>query len=336
MLAGQPLAFTHLEIIQPFDGEDARRQVLTLADFRRWKEALPPPAQERLSRILNNLQSLRPGLAAFSQAEQTPATVIMGIINVTPDSFSDGGHFLAKEAAITEGGKLVEAGADCLDVGGVSTRPGAAPVALEEELNRVLPVIEGLKNLGVPLSIDTRSAVVMAEATRAGARIINDVSALTSEEASLAAAGASGAAVVLMHARGDPRTMQDNPVYGDVLLDVYDYLEGRIEAAMAAGIPRNRLVVDPGIGFGKNLEHNLALLSGLSLFHGLGVPVLLGASRKSFIGRLSGESNPAARLPGSLAAGLQAITQGVQILRVHDVGEMVQARKVFCAILQAE
>lgn len=333
VLAGGPVAFTQIEIIRR--GGQGLPHLVPVADWQALQDKFSPQARERAGRLFDCLQAPRTGLAAFAPRAPGPAPLIMGILNVTPDSFSDGGQYVERDVAVAQGYKLAASGADILDIGGASTRPGAEPVPADEEIRRVLPVIEGLQGLGVPLSIDTNSAAVMAGATRAGARIINDVSALTGEEMSLAAARDSGAAIVLMHAQGDSRTMQKNPHYDNVLLDVYDYLEGRIEACLTAGIPRDRLAVDPGIGFGKTLEHNLALLAGLSLFHGLGVPLLVGVSRKSFIGRLSGASDPAARLPGSLAAQLQAVLQGAQIIRVHDVAEMAQAQKVFCAIMQA-
>ena len=333
-LAGTGIAFTGLEIIQRLAGGAIDRQLMNVSDWPAWQAALPALQQARLTAVFARLQEARPGLDQFAGGGKKPP-LIMGIVNVTPDSFSDGGRYLESDVAIAQGARLVAAGADILDIGGVSTRPGAEPVPVDEEMSRVLPVVEGLKDLGVPLSVDTTSAAVMREAARLGATIINDVSALTAEEMSLAAARDTGAVIVLMHAQGDSRNMQKDPRYDDVLLDVYDYLEGRVEACQTAGVARGRLALDPGIGFGKTLEHNLALLSGLSLFHGLGLPLLLGVSRKSFIARLSGQSDPAARVPGSLAAQLQAISQGCQIIRVHDVAEMAQAKAVFCAIMQA-
>ncbi|RMF09921.1 MAG: dihydropteroate synthase, partial [Alphaproteobacteria bacterium] len=257
----------------------------------------------------------------------------MGVINVTPDSFSDGGAFLDPRAAIAHGEALVADGADILDIGGESTRPGAEPVSDREEQRRVLPVISGLRDRGTPISVDTRRAATMTAAVEAGAAIINDVSALSYHEDSLGVAASLNVPVILMHARGDPRTMQDNPQYDDVVLDVYDYLAARVEAAVAAGIARDRIIVDPGIGFGKTLSQNLALLDGIGIFHGLGCPVMLGASRKSFIGKITGEARATARLPGSLGVAVLARLQGVQIFRVHDVAETVQALGVAQALL---
>jgi dihydropteroate synthase len=256
----------------------------------------------------------------------------MGIVNVTPDSFSDGGRHASAAAAIAHGEALVAAGADILDIGGESTRPGSDPVPEAEELRRVLPVIEGLAGQGAVLSIDTSKAAVMAAATKAGAAVVNDVRALEADPRSLDAAAASGAHVVLMHCLGEPKTMQVAPHYDHVALDVFDYLAGRIEACEAAGIPRAKIAVDPGIGFGKTQEHNLKLLRALALYQSLGCPVLFGVSRKSFLGRISGVAEPDRRLPASLAAALAGLDAGADILRVHDVAETVQAVAVWRAM----
>ena len=262
---------------------------------------------------------------------------IMGILNVTPDSFSDGGRLDCDQAAVSRAETLIAEGADILDIGGESTRPGAVAVPPEKESIRVLPVIDELiaRGIDTPISIDTRNASVARRALSAGARLFNDVSALTHDHASIDVAR-DASAICLMHAQGDPQTMQDAPHYDDVLLDVYDFLEYRIAACEMAGIARDRIVVDPGIGFGKTLAHNLALLRGLSLFHGLGCPVMLGVSRKGTIGQLSGQPEAAKRAPGSIAAGLAGLEQGVQILRVHDVAETVQAVRVWAALKNNE
>ena len=258
-------------------------------------------------------------------------TQIMGVVNVTPDSFSDGGRFDSTERAVDHGLELAEAGASILDIGGESTRPGAETVAEAEEIDRVLPVIEGLGAAGctTPISIDTRKAAVARAAVAAGAAMFNDVSALTHDPDS---PKVKAPGYCLMHALGDPKTMQADPRYDDVLLDVYDFLAARVAAAAHAGIPRARIAVDPGIGFGKTLTDNLTLIRGLSLFHGLGCPILLGVSRKRFIGTLSGETEAARRAPGSIAAGFWGIGQGAQILRVHDVRETYQALSVWEAL----
>ncbi|HUF85854.1 MAG TPA: dihydropteroate synthase [Thermohalobaculum sp.] len=290
-------------------------------------EVLYPEAAETLELV----SAPRPPLAGLDLSHPR----LIGVVNVTPDSFSDGGQLADAGAAIAQALALAEAGADMLDIGGESTRPGAEPVPVETELGRVLPVIEGLIGAGcpVPISIDTRKAAVAEAALAAGAVMFNDVSALTYSQRSPAVA-AKAAAICLMHAQGDPRTMQENPRYGDVLLDVYDFLETRIAAAAAAGIGRERIAVDPGIGFGKNLGHNLALLRRLSIFHGLGTAVLLGVSRKRFIGVLSGVGEARRRVAGSIAAGLGGLAQGAHILRVHDVAETRQALEVWRAIVQ--
>ncbi|MFQ5624415.1 MAG: dihydropteroate synthase [Gammaproteobacteria bacterium] len=256
---------------------------------------------------------------------------LMGVLNVTPDSFSDGGRFNTPDAALKRTRQMVKDGAEIIDIGGESTRPGADEVGIEEELQRTIPAITALRAAGekVPISIDTRKAAVAREAISFGARFLNDVSALSHDSDSLRTAASLRVPVCLMHAAGDPKTMQDDPRYQNVLLDVFDFLEKRIEACEAAGIARSRIVVDPGIGFGKTLAHNLALLRGLSLFHGLGCPILLGASRKRFIGEIGGEPAADRRGPGSVAVALEAVRQGVQIVRVHDVAETAQAVAVW-------
>ena len=259
-------------------------------------------------------------------------TRVMGIINVTPDSFSDGGEFASTDAAIAQGLKLAEEGADILDIGGESTRPGAQDVPLEEELRRVLPVIEGLaRATRLPISIDTSKPEVMRAAVAAGAGMINDVYGLRREGA-LDAAASLGVPVVLMHMLGEPRSMQESPMYDDVVADVHRFLAERIFAAEMAGIPKARIVVDPGFGFGKNAEHNLTLLARLAKFAELGVPVLAGLSRKRTIGELTGREDPHARVFGSVAAHLVAAQRGAKLLRVHDVAATVDALKVWEAV----
>lgn len=258
---------------------------------------------------------------------------IMGVLNVTPDSFSDGGCFCDTEAAIAHGLRLVEEGADLIDVGGESTRPGASPVPVEEELRRVIPVIEGLTaRVAVPISVDTSKPEVMRQAVAAGAGMINDVFALRREGA-LATAAELGVPVVLMHMQGEPATMQDHPEYEDVVSEVRRFLADRVFACEMAGIARSRLLLDPGFGFGKKLEHNLELLARLGEFSELGLPLLVGLSRKSMIGRLTGRERPADRLAGSLAAALLAVEQGAAILRVHDVAATREALAVREAVV---
>ncbi len=258
---------------------------------------------------------------------------IMGILNVTPDSFSDGGHFAALDAAIEHARAMKAAGADFIDVGGESTRPGSDIVPLDKELVRVIPVIEHLVAAGLgPVSIDTRKSDVMRAAVNAGAALINDVSALSYDPKAMATVASLNVPVVLMHAQGDPKTMQDDPHYNDVVEEVFAYLASRIEACEGAGLGRANIIADPGIGFGKTLAHNLDLLANLKRFADLGVPLLLGASRKSFIGKVDDGASVDARLGGSLAAAASGLAAGVNIFRVHDVRETVQFLAVSGAI----
>lgn len=257
---------------------------------------------------------------------------IMGIINVTPDSFSDGGSYIEAEEAIDHGWRLVEEGADILDIGGESTRPDADPVSPQQEMDRVLPVIEGLKDCGKIISVDTRHAATMLEAANAGAGMINDVTALQQDDESMNAAANSNLPVCLMHMQGTPQTMQQNPQYDDVVTDVRSFLESRINACEEAGITKDRIVIDPGIGFGKTLQHNLTLLHNINELKSLEVPVLLGLSRKSFIEKICPGTPANDRLPGSIAAALWVLEQGADILRVHDVAATRQAVSVFEAI----
>jgi dihydropteroate synthase len=254
---------------------------------------------------------------------------VMGIVNVTPDSFSDGGKNFDAEVAIANGARMKAEGADVLDVGGESTRPGSDPVSVEDEIARVVPVIAGLKDHAV--SVDTRNAATMRAALGAGAIIVNDVSALTHDAAAADVVAKADVPVILMHAQGEPKTMQLAPKYADVALDVYDALEARVDAAVAAGIARERIMIDPGIGFGKTFKQNLQLMQAMSLFHGLGLPVLIGLSRKGYVGALTGEPKAGARVAGSIGGALQAVMQGAHMLRVHDVRETVQALRVFTA-----
>ncbi len=319
-LAGGRFAFTACEVFVREPGA-LIAAVATPAEIEAWAAR---GAAELLAR------HSAPRAPVLGLAMERPVVVV--VINVTPDSFSDGGDFAAPADAIAHGRALAAAGAEVLDVGGESTRPGAGPVPPDEELERVVPVVRALAAGGARVSIDSRRASVVGAALDAGATMLNDVSALTFDPASLALAAASDAPVVLVHSRGDPATMQDDPVYEHAALDVYDHLDARIEACVAAGIDRRRLIVDPGIGFGKTLAHNVEILRHLALFHGLGCPLMLGVSRKRFIGRLTGVEAPKQRLPGSLAAGLSGLGQGVQLLRVHDVAETVQAIAVWEAM----
>lgn len=312
-LAGGPLWFTHAEVIAR--GAPARRI----------------PEEEIPEAHLQALTAPRAPLAGVEMTGGGPR--VMGILNATPDSFSDGGLFEAREAALAQARAMVAAGAEILDIGGESTRPGATEVAPEDEAARILPLIEELApSLGAPISVDTRKAEVGRAGLSAGAVMLNDVSGLDFDPGMAALAAEMGAPICVMHAQGRPETMQDDPAYENVTLDVLGFLEERVARLEAAGLPRDKVVVDPGIGFGKTVEHNLELLRNIAVFHNLGCPVLLGVSRKGFIGHISGETEARARAPGSIAVALAALGQGVQIFRVHDVAETVQAFKLWQSV----
>ncbi|MEM6303574.1 MAG: dihydropteroate synthase [Pseudomonadota bacterium] len=263
---------------------------------------------------------------------------VMGILNATPDSFSDGGVHAAAQDAVQSGRAMISAGADILDVGGESTRPGAQTVETEEEIARVVPVIEGLAAMEATphISIDTRKAAVARAALRAGAGLVNDVSGFTHDPALAPLCVEAQMPVCVMHGPLDPSVMQNDPHYVNVVLDVYDFLENQIEVLTRSGLPRSLIIADPGIGFGKTLAHNLALLARLSLFHCLGVPILLGASRKRFIGTISEVEQAKDRVSGSIGVALAALQHGVQVLRVHDVPQTVQAIALWRAAMMGE
>jgi dihydropteroate synthase len=320
-LAGGPIAFAAAELIEGTPGASKRRLVTA--------HALAQSRDEALAVLLERVTTKRPSFAGL--ALDRPH--LMGIVNVTPDSFSDGGLYDNKEDAVAHAAELAAAGAAIVDIGGESTRPGSDPVEAGQEGTRVLPVIAGLKGLDAVISIDTRKASVARAAAKAGSKILNDVSALTYDPHCLQAAVEGGLSLVLMHAQGEPKTMQDDPRYADVVLEVFDYLAARIDMIETAGIDRSRIAADPGLGFGKTLAHNLALLAHTSLFHGLGVPILIGASRKHFIQGVAGGSEPRTREPGSHAAAIVAAAQGAQLLRVHDVAGTRQALGVWLAAI---
>jgi dihydropteroate synthase len=253
----------------------------------------------------------------------------MGILNVTPDSFSDGGLDRTSGESVARGLRMIEAGAAIIDIGGESTRPGAGEVSVGAELDRILPVIEGLRGRGAKISVDTRHAAVMRAAFAAGVDIINDVTALTHDPEAAGVVAAAGAPVVLMHMRGDPGSMDRHAVYQDVAVEVTRELAARIALAEAAGIAREAIAVDPGVGFAKNADQSAALLRRLALLANLGCPILLGASRKRFVGHFSGAAQPSDRLGGSVAAALAGVARGARILRVHDVAETVQALRMW-------
>ena len=314
-LAGGWCWFDRVEVLRR--GETAR-----IVEAR----ALPEEVLDRLTRPRNALMGL----------DWSARPAVMGVLNVTPDSFSDGGLYAAREDAALRAREIAAEGADIIDIGGESTRPGAETVPPEEEAARVAPAVAAAAALGPPVSIDTRKSAVAEAAVSAGATLINDIAGGRYDPAILDVAARHGVAICLMHSRDDPKTMQQDPSYDDVLLDIYDHLAERIGAAEAAGIPRDGILIDPGIGFGKTLAHNLALLRRLSLFHALGCPLLVGLSRKRFIGTLSGVERAADRVPGSLAAAQMAVASGAQVLRVHDVAATAQAVSVMLPLMTAD
>jgi dihydropteroate synthase len=327
-LTGPSLAFSLIAAIGLRSDQRPISVTSSIAELEVWIAGVGARFAQRVREQLALLSAPRPPWAGFD----LDRPIVMGVLNVTPDSFSDGGQWFDTERAVVHGRALLTAGADIIDVGGESTRPGAGELHPGEEVSRIEPVVRALVESGAVVSIDTRHKAVMEAALDAGARIVNDVSALAHDAESAALIARRGASVVLMHMRGEPRTMQCEPAYNSPLIEVLQFLKGRIEACIAAGVPREYIAVDPGIGFGKLVSHNLELLSGIASFHAFGCGIVLGVSRKSTIARLSGGEPPQARLPGSLAAALSAVQQGVQILRVHDVAETRQALAVWRAI----
>ncbi len=319
--------FSAFELIERHASGWIDRRVVSIDEARQLM-AMPSTMGNRLKTAMAHFTAPRSAIANLPLDRPR----IMGIVNVTPDSFSDGGSFKTPKDAVAHALRLEGEGAELLDIGGESTRPGADPITVDEELRRVMPVLEGLAGkTRARLSVDTRRAEVMRRAASAGAHILNDVSALMYDAQSLRVAAETKLPIVLMHTQGDPATMQKDPQYADALLDVFDHLEARIDACVRAGVQRERLILDPGIGFGKTVVHNLEIMGGLSLLHGLGVTVMLGASRKSFIGALTGAIDPKERVMGSVAAALSGAMQGAQILRVHDVAATRQALTIWQA-----
>ncbi|NUT01270.1 MAG: dihydropteroate synthase [Sphingomonas sp.] len=310
-------------------------ELLTIEGHRRVSAELLPVEglenrfDEALASQWSRLTGARQPLQLGDRTIRLDQPQVMGILNVTPDSFSDGGRFADPAIAVEAGVRMAGEGAAILDVGGESTRPGAQQVWAQDEIERIRPVVERLSSSGSAVSIDTRKSEVMTAALQAGARLVNDVSALTFDPRSAEVVTAANVPVVLMHHLGSPETMQQDPRYEDVLVEVYLWLEQRIAAAEASGMDRSHILIDPGFGFGKTVAHNLELMNGLALFHSLGCPIVIGASRKRTIGALANEAPADQRLPGSLAFAVKAAEQGAQIVRVHDVGETVQALRVW-------
>ncbi len=313
MIAGGWSWFTHAQQLQ----RDGGSQVVPLTEIP--------------DEILENITRPRDAICGLDMTMPQ----IMGVLNVTPDSFSDGGQHHTFEDAVMRAKQMVEQGVTLLDIGGESTRPGADFVDNDAEITRTVPVIQALRSAGIstPVSIDTRKADVAQVALNAGAMMFNDVTAFQYDPKSLPLAAKMQPYVCLMHSPSDPKTMQNNPRYTNVLMDIYDHLEERVTACVNAGLSKDHIVVDPGIGFGKTLDHNLQLIRGLSLFHGLGCPILLGVSRKRFIGDLGNALEPADRVAGSIAIGLEGLRQGVQFLRVHDIWQTRQAINLWQATL---
>ena len=325
-LASGPLAFSSVELFLRH-GNDLEIIGSTISLVEEWAVVEGGAIADAFEAQMSTLSLPRSPFAGLSMDRPR----LMGVVNVTPNSFYDGGRLKTSDAAVAHGRALRDAGVDILDIGGESTRPGSEPVSEQEEIDRILPVIEQLAADGALVSADTRHAVVMSAALAAGARIVNDVSALT-EPQTIEAVAETDAAVILMHMQGAPRSMQEDPTYDHAPYEVVRFLMDRIAVCEAAGIERKLIVVDPGIGFGKRVAHNLQIVEQLALFHATGCAVMVGASRKSFIGAISGSSNPDDRLPGSIAAATMAAGQGVQLHRVHDVAATRQALSIVHAM----
>jgi dihydropteroate synthase len=317
------------------DGAVVKSAIVPVAEFADWIDAMPATLAHQAQRQLANIAPPRGVLKLRERVVRLNEPQIMSILNVTPDSFADGGKHIDAQAALDAGFAMAAAGAAIIDVGGESTRPGAKVVWEGDEIKRIEPVVAALVKGGVAVSIDTRKAAVMEAALAAGATIINDISALRYDERAMAVAAAANCPIVLMHAPSASSDPHVGDAYAHVLFDVYDMLAERIAACTAAGVARDRLIVDPGIGFGKGVTDNLALLSGVALFHTLGCPVLFGASRKRMIGALDGEAAADARLGGSIALHYQAASHGAQLLRVHDVPETRQALRMWRGLRDA-
>lgn len=321
-LAGGLAWFSAVEILAINDGVRTGTELLSVQD-------LENRLDDDLSEQWERLTAVRAPLQLGDRTIRLDQPQVMGIVNATPDSFSDGGRFADSLEAATAGARMAEDGAAIIDVGGESTRPGSRPVWERDEIERVVPVVRQLAASGAAVSVDTRKSDVMTAALEAGAGLINDVSALTFDPRSAEVVASAGAPVVLMHHQGSPETMQDDPRYGDVVIEIYEWLEQRIAAAVQAGVERSKIIIDIGFGFGKSVAHNLELMNNLAMFHSLGCPLLVGASRKRTIGALSREAPADSRLGGSIAFALKAIEQGAQIVRVHDVPETAQAMRVW-------
>ena len=333
-LAGGMLWFTQIEVIDKTGGATRR----DLVDMRGWDafvSGLSADKQRRCNLLFDRMTSLHAALQMGERIIRLDQPQVMGIVNMTPDSFSDGGSNADVDAAAAAAIAMSSAGAAMIDVGGESTRPGAPLVWEGDEIKRVEPLIRRLASAGTAVSIDTRKAAVMEAAVTAGAGMINDISALLYDDRAVEVAKAKDVPVVLMHAPSQSSDPHKDGDYGDVVTDVFDWLEARVDAVEAAGISRNRILVDPGIGFGKSLAENLAIINNLGIYHGLGCVILFGASRKRMIGALSNEAPVEARLGGSVFLAMKAVEQGAHIVRVHDAAETVQAIQVWRGLRDA-
>lgn len=329
-LAGGMLWFSAFDVIAVAGGRRVADLLIPVERMAAFLESVSPEQRAAAQGVIARIVAPRAPLVLGARTVRLDQPQVMAILNLTPDSFSDGGRHIGDPAAAADAAvAMAAAGAAIIDIGGESTRPRAPTVWEGDEIARTVPVIERLARSETAVSIDTRKAAVMEAALTAGAGIVNDVSALLYDPRSIEVIAAATCPIVLMHHQGEPATMQDAPHYADALIEVYDWLEARIAACEAAGIVRGRIILDPGIGFGKAVRHNLALLNGLALLHGLGCPLLLGASRKRLIGALSNEAPVGERLGGSLALALAGAARGVQLLRVHDVPETVQALHIW-------
>jgi dihydropteroate synthase len=328
-LAGGMLWFAgwHVAVREP--GARAREALIPVDQFADWTATLPDHLAAQVSVQRAAVIATRPPLTLGPRTVPLAEPQIMGILNCTPDSVSDGGKHAGVDAAVAHGVDMAAAGAAIIDVGGESTRPGAKLVWEGDEIERVVPVIERLARAGVAVSIDSRKSAVMEAALAAGAAMVNDISGLGYDDRSAAIVARSGCPVVLMHASSQSSDPHANATYTDVLFDVFDWLSAAIARATAAGIARDRMIVDPGIGFGKTVAENMRLINGLALFHASGAPLLFGASRKRLIGAVDNEAEPAARLGGSIALACQAASHGAQLHRVHDVAETRQALRIW-------
>jgi dihydropteroate synthase len=315
------ISFNQIEIIS----RDSKK-LISIKDIKK----LPTFLRNKIN---NDLKVITRRSKNFSNFNFKKIPNIMGVLNLTPDSFSDGGKFNKKKAGVKRAFDLFKFGADIIDVGGESTRPGSRSISEKEEWNRIEKIIK-VVGKKIPLSLDTRKAGIMTKGIKIGIKLINDVSGLSYDSKTVDLLKKNKSPFVIQHSQGNPENMQNNPTYKNELLDIYDFFEEKIKFLRTKGIKHNNIIIDPGIGFGKNLKHNMNLIRGISIFHTLGFPILLGLSKKKFIKDLSGKNDTKERIGGTVASSLYSITQGVQILRIHDVNELIQGIKVFKQLIK--